>query len=274
MTKVNLRLFLLASAAAMAAAASAQTHSTAAHHTATTMHPPAVSACVTLPTLSPKIPALPTGSGCAKSMVTISEKIDLSPLVGPTIRDSFGTLSTAFTLAYVDKVVGTGPVAQSHMWYTVEYTGYLPDGTKFDSSLDHGDKKTLSFPYGAHRVILGWDLGFEGMRLGGERRLFVPFQMGYGDRGRPPVIPPKSELIFDMKLVSQSPTDPDAPPAPPTPPAQPSAPGSPAPDSPASPGASPGNAPSVNPVPGSQPATPPSAAPLPASKPAPSTPQG
>ncbi len=197
-------------------------------------------------------------------MITVSEKVELSPLIGPLIRQGFTNLDSSFTLAYVDQVIGTGAPAQPHMYYTVRYTGYLTDGTKFDSSADHPGAKPLSFPYGAHRVIPGWDLGFEGMRLGGKRRLFIPPQLGYRERGSPPVIPGNAELIFDMELVSQSPTDPDAPPTPPpTPPA-----------GPGTPSASPiqGNPPTVNPDPAAPPA--PSARPQtgPDVKPAPPTP--
>ena len=85
------------------------------------------------------------------------------------------------------------------MYYTVNYTGYLVDGTKFDSS---EGKEPITFPYGAHRVIQGWDTGFEGMHVGGKRRLFVPYQLAYGEAGRPPVIPAKAELVFDVELVS------------------------------------------------------------------------
>ncbi len=218
MTNVNVRLFLLAGTTAMAtvsgaAAQTSTTHrSTTAHHATTTAHRPvAKSDCVALPPISPKIPALPSGSPCPKSLITVSveEKVDLSPLIGPTLREGFKNVSTHFTLAYVDEVLGVGAPAQPHMYYTVRYSGYLPDGTKFDSSADHPGGKPLSFPYGAHHVIPGWDIGFEGMHLGGKRRLYIPWQLAYGERGRPP-IPPKSDLIFDMELVSQSPTDPDA----------------------------------------------------------------
>ena len=160
--------------------------------------------------------------------------------MGPMLRQGFTNLDSSFTLAYIDTRIGTGAPAQPHMYYTVAYTGYLTDGTKFDSSLDHGDKKTLSFPYGAHRVIPGWDLGFEGMRLGGKRRLFVPWQLAYGERGKPPSIPAKAELVFDMELIAQSPADPDAPPTPPTPPSTPGSgtPGAPTnPNAPVTPGA-------------------------------------
>jgi peptidylprolyl isomerase len=195
------------------------------HHSATTAthHAVARSACgVVLPELSPKIPALPaTAPKC--------------PTVG-------------YQLAYIDTKIGTGELAAPKKWYTVHYTGYLLNGTKFDSSLDRGEP--ITFPYGAHRVITGWDTGFDGMHVGGKRRLFVPYQLAYGEAGRPPVIPEKAELIFDVELVSQS----DAPPAPKTPPAPPA--GAPKPPTPPS---------------GTAPATPPSNAtppPPPASAPA------
>ncbi len=201
-------------------------------------------------------------------MITVSEKIELSPLMGPLLRQGFSNLDSSFTLAYIDTRVGTGAPAQPHMFYTVQYTGYLTDGTKFDSSLDHGDKKTLSFPYGAHRVIPGWDLGFEGMRLGGKRRLFVPWQLAYGERGKPPAIPAKSELIFDMELIAQSPTDPDAPPTPPTPPPTPGS-GTPGSGSPAAPGAAPRpGSPTSGPILGNPPTvTLPQGAPSPSTRP-------
>lgn len=243
MTNANLRLIFLAGAAAGAVAVNAQTHTTAAHHTTTAAHHTVASECVVVAGLGPKLPALPAGSSCPKSLLTISEKIELSPLIGPTIREGFNNLASTFTLAYVDQAVGTGALAQPHMYYTVKYTGYLPDGTKFDSSLDHGAKQTISFPYGAHRVIPGWDIGFEGMRVGGKRRLFIPYQLAYGERGRPPAIPGKSQLVFDMELVAQNLTDPDAPPTPPVAPSTPGAPtpGSPTPSSPLPGAAAPGS---------------------------------
>jgi peptidylprolyl isomerase len=130
-----------------------------------------------------------------------------------------------FSLDYVDTKLGTGPRAEPHKWYTVHYTGYLVDGTKFDSSVDRG--QPISFPYGAHRVIEGWDTGFEGMRIGGKRRLYVPYQLGYGDNGHQQ-IPAKAELVFDVELVAQSDAQP-APPKPPTPPAGATPPGAPSP---------------------------------------------
>jgi uncharacterized damage-inducible protein DinB len=78
------------------------------------------------------------------------------------------------------------------------YTGWLSDGTKFDSSVDR--KEPLTFVQGRRQVIVGWDLGFEGMKAGGKRRLFIPHQLAYGEKGIGP-IPGKAELIFDVELL-------------------------------------------------------------------------
>lgn len=129
-----------------------------------------------------------------------------------------GIPKTLYTLKYIDTVIGTGPLAETHKWYTVRYTGWLADGTKFDSSYDHPGGQPITFPYGAQRVIIGWDTGFEGMHVGGKRRLFVPYQLAYGEIGRPPVIPAKTNLVFDVELVSMS-DNPPEPPAPTPPPA-------------------------------------------------------
>ena len=157
----------------------------------------------------------------------------------PNIPKVVGIPKIAYALRYVDVVTGTGPLATSSVlgtseadskikWYTVKYTGWLTDGTKFDSSYDHPGGEPITFPAGAHRVIPGWDTGFQGMHVGGKRRLFIPYQLAYGEVGRPPHIPAKSDLIFDIELVSMS----DTPPAPKAPPAAPANP-NPAPDKPA-----------------------------------------
>jgi peptidylprolyl isomerase len=132
-----------------------------------------------------------------------------------------GIPKTLYALKYIDIKIGTGPLAEPHKFYTVHYTGYFPDGTKFDSSVDRGTPFT--FPYGAHRVITGWDTGFQGMRTGGKRRLFVPYQLAYGEVGNPPRMPAKANLIFDVEFISQSDTPPEQP-HPPTPPPPPPAP--------------------------------------------------
>jgi peptidylprolyl isomerase len=141
----------------------------------------------------------------------------------PNIPKVVGLPKTLYTLKYIDIKLGTGAPAEERKYYTVHYTGWLTNGTKFDSSFDHPGGEPITFPYGAHRVIIGWDTGFQGMHVGGKRRLFVPYQLAYGESGRPPVIPAKANLIFDVELVSQSdtPPQPKTPPAPPTRPAPP-----------------------------------------------------
>lgn len=187
-------------------ASTAATHHTAVAHAAgCATHPPEI---------SPRIPSLPTGAPCIKTLYTVTRipttKLDyVSPLVSPDVRESLGSETETYSLDYVDAQVGTGPAARSHMFYTVKYTGYLEkDGTKFDSSDDHPNKEPITFAYGGHRVIPGWDTGFEGMHVGGKRRIFIPWELAYGEGGRPPVIPAKSNLVFDIELVSQSDTPP------------------------------------------------------------------
>jgi len=125
-----------------------------------------------------------------------------SPLVSEGVRQELGQSTETFSLDFVDSKVGAGALVEPHKCLSVRYTGYLADGTKFDSSRDRGDQP-IEFLYGAHQVIPGWDTGFEGMHMGGERRLFIPWQLAYGENGRGP-IPPKAELIFDVEAVSQS----------------------------------------------------------------------
>lgn len=115
-------------------------------------------------------------------------------------------LRTAFALEVADLALGTGPAAQPRQCLFVHYTGWLTSGAKFDSSRDTAangaPRQPIGFPQGARRVIAGWDLGFEGMHVGGRRRLVVPWQLAYGERGRPPVIPPKATLVFDVQLMA------------------------------------------------------------------------
>ena len=208
-----LPLSLLAAASIMPLAAQTAAPAThAAAHPATTVHHTMIpGGCVTVPTLSPKIPALPPGP-CAKALYTLTRTPDIkvnyvSPLLSPEVRDEIGTGPTTYSLAYIDVTAGSGELVKPSKFVTVKYTGYLTDGTKFDSSEDHANKEPLTFQYGMHKVIQGWDTGFEGMHIGGKRRVFIPYQLAYGDAGRPPIIPSKSELVFDIEVVSQSDTD-------------------------------------------------------------------
>jgi FKBP-type peptidyl-prolyl cis-trans isomerase FkpA len=96
-------------------------------------------------------------------------------------------------------VVGTGETAASGHMVTVHYTGWLRDGTKFDSSLDRNSP--FKFTLGARQVITGWDRGVAGMRVGGKRKLIIPPALGYGARGAGGVIPPNAVLVFEVELL-------------------------------------------------------------------------
>jgi FKBP-type peptidyl-prolyl cis-trans isomerase len=102
-------------------------------------------------------------------------------------------------LRYQDVMQGQGPEAVAGRSVTVHYTGWLPDGKKFDSSRDHGEPFT--FKLGAGQVIAGWDQGVEGMRVGGRRKLVIPPDLGYGASGAPPDIPPGATLVFDVEVL-------------------------------------------------------------------------
>jgi FKBP-type peptidyl-prolyl cis-trans isomerase FkpA len=96
-------------------------------------------------------------------------------------------------------VVGNGALAESGQRVSVHYTGWLTDGTKFDSSKDRGDP--FVFPLGNGKVIKGWDEGVAGMKVGGTRKLTIPPALGYGARGAGGVIPPNATLVFEVELL-------------------------------------------------------------------------
>jgi FKBP-type peptidyl-prolyl cis-trans isomerase len=101
-------------------------------------------------------------------------------------------------LVIEDLALGTGQEARSGDTVVVEYTGTTRDGTEFDSTAKRGP---ATFRIGVGQLIKGWDQGLPGMRVGGRRRLVIPPELAYGDRGIPPNVPPRSTLVFEVQLL-------------------------------------------------------------------------
>ena len=110
------------------------------------------------------------------------------------------TITTPSGLVIEDISEGSGAEATAGQHVTVHYTGWLTDGTKFDSSKDRNDP--FDFALGARHVIAGWDEGVQGMQVGGVRKLTIPPNLGYGSRGAGGVIPPNATLVFDVELLA------------------------------------------------------------------------
>ncbi len=109
------------------------------------------------------------------------------------------SVTTASGLIYEDVVVGEGAEASAGQFVSVHYTGWLTNGTKFDSSKDRNEP--FDFPLGGRQVIAGWDIGVQGMKIGGTRKLTIPPTLGYGARGAGGVIPPNATLVFEVELL-------------------------------------------------------------------------
>ena len=108
-------------------------------------------------------------------------------------------ITTASGLIIDDIRVGDGDVAAAGQYVSVHYTGWLTDGSKFDSSKDRDEP--FEFGLGQRQVIAGWDEGVQGMRVGGVRKLTIPPALGYGTRGAGGVIPPNATLVFEVELL-------------------------------------------------------------------------
>jgi peptidylprolyl isomerase len=115
------------------------------------------------------------------------------------MSDDDAVVQTASGLGYVDLVDGQGARPAAGDSVSVHYTGWLKDGTKFDSSLDRG--QPFEFAIGRGRVIRGWDEGVASMKVGGKRKLIIPAHLGYGERGAGGLIPPGATLIFEVELL-------------------------------------------------------------------------
>lgn len=132
-------------------------------------------------------------------MISACEKKNNAEATSTSATGATSAMANETKLKIEDIKVGTGKEAVAKKQITVHYTGTLTNGKKFDSSLDRN--QPFSFTLGVGQVIRGWDEGFAGMKVGGKRKLTIPSNMGYGERGAGDVIPPNSTLIFDVELL-------------------------------------------------------------------------
>lgn len=118
---------------------------------------------------------------------------------GPADVSALTAQSSPSGLTWYVLAEGSGPTPEKGQTVEVHYTGWLTDGTKFDSSHDRG--KPITFPVGVGKVIPGWDEAVLAMKVGERRQLRIPPELGYGSRGAGGVIPPNATLVFDVELV-------------------------------------------------------------------------
>ena len=152
-----------------------------------------------------------TACGAPKTVVPPVPVVSTMPsLQGDTIARS--------GMRFIEVSMGTGAQVQRNRCVYAHYTGWLAaNGRQFDTSRDTTaqgyNKPPIGFALGIRQVIAGWDIGFEGMQVGGKRRLIIPWHLAYGSRGRPPAIPPRADLVFDVEVIDVGPahlTRPDA----------------------------------------------------------------
>jgi len=139
-------------------------------------------------------------SGCGSSDKANTSTTPSTPSTSSPMKVSGQPTTTASGLQFWDIVVGTGATATPGSMVRVHYSGFLTTGQKFDSSRDRGEP--FSFPLGQGQVIKGWDEGVAGMKVGGQRQLRIPPQLGYGAEGAGGAIPPNATLIFDVELLA------------------------------------------------------------------------
>lgn len=141
----------------------------------------------------------PSGDPASAASLDSPQLIAQTDASDPSVESTPEVTTTESGLQYIDNVEGDGAQPQTGQTVIVHYTGTLEDGTKFDSSRDRN--RPFSFRLGAGRVIKGWDEGIATMKVGGQRRLIIPPDLGYGARGAGGVIPPNATLIFDVELL-------------------------------------------------------------------------
>jgi hypothetical protein len=158
---------------------------------------------------SPRRPRVPAITLCFASLLVLGcaatkERI---PTISPSVPTPEGAAAPVshMGLWYVDLVEGRGGLLESGQCAYVHYTGWLAEsGKQFETSRDSlraDGGPPFVFPLGAKQAIAGWELGLKGMRIGGRRRLIIPPALAYGAKGNPPVVPPRTALVFDIDLV-------------------------------------------------------------------------
>ncbi len=142
------------------------------------------------------------GGGDIPPNATLIMEIEMVDVIEPVVMtevDEEDFTVTDSGLKYYDLVEGDGDMPEAGQTVVVHYTGWLEDGTKFDSSLDRG--QPFPFQLGTGGVIAGWDEGLATMKVGGKRQLVIPPELGYGDTGSGATIPPGAVLIFEVELL-------------------------------------------------------------------------